>query len=73
MTIDSIYGTVERLIKDTPNKGHNRIHLHSKDTVCGPKWLFCILYSRLFSNGFNFRIATACRKLNLRKFELTQK
>ena len=32
-----------------------------------------IPYSRLFSNGFNFRTATACRKLNLRKFETNSK
>ena len=26
----------------TSDKGHNRIPLHSKDTVRGPKCLFCI-------------------------------
>ena len=35
-------GTVEPLIKDTPNKGYSRIHLylHPKDTVCGPKIMY---------------------------------
>ena len=35
-----IANKVDPLIKDTPYKGHNRIHLHSKDTLCGPKCLF---------------------------------
>ena len=33
------------LIKDILNKGHNSIHLHSKDTVCGPKCLFLYTYN----------------------------
>ena len=37
--ISSIIGaglTVEHLLKDTPNKGHNRFNLPVKDILCGP-------------------------------------
>ena len=40
--IQNLTYTMEPLIKDTPYKGHNGIHLNSKDTVCGPKGLFCV-------------------------------
>ena len=42
--------TVEPLIKDTPYKGHNRIHLHSKDTFCGPKCLFLHTYNTFLTS-----------------------
>ena len=37
--------TVEPLVKDTPYKGHNIIHLHSKYTFCSPKCLFLHTYN----------------------------
>ena len=47
---------------------HNNWHLH--------KWVTShsdVPYSRLFSTGFYFRPSRSCRKLNPRKFELTEK
>ena len=43
--IQNLTCTVELLIKDTPYKGHNGIHLNSKDTVCGSKCLFLYTYN----------------------------
>ena len=36
MFYQSIYYTVEPLLKDTPNKGHNTFDLSIKDKFCGP-------------------------------------
>ena len=33
----TIIGTVEPLLKDSPNKGHHRNYLPTKDTLLGPK------------------------------------
>ena len=34
----------------SPYKGHNRIHLHSKNTFHGPKWLFLHTYNTLVTS-----------------------
>ena len=36
LVIDSYHITVELLLKDTPNKGHNTFDLSIKDKFCGP-------------------------------------
>ena len=39
-----IYNTVEPLLKDTPNKGHNTFDLSIKDKFCGPYRIMAIQF-----------------------------
>ena len=39
-----IVSTVEPLLKDTPNKGHNRFNVSIKDILCGPYKIMVIQF-----------------------------
>ena len=43
--------TVEPLLKDTPNKGHNRFNLSIKDIFCGPYKTMLIQFYILMGGG----------------------
>ena len=44
MMIDDLPYTVESLLKDTLNKGHNTFYLSVKDKFCGPYSIMAIQF-----------------------------